>query len=95
MIKGVNHRIIEINEPAGRYFERAILFVRPGLDEVSERKPSSLAEGFTGSISRPPVSAVEKQAKKRRFKIKMRLHAALWCALGIAFCMLIRLIFGI
>lgn len=95
MIKGVNHRIIEINEPSGRYFERAILFVRPGLDEVSEPKLLSLAEGFTGSISRPPVSAAEKQAKKRRFKVKMRLHAALWCALGIAFCMLIRLIFGI
>ncbi|MCI8497319.1 MAG: hypothetical protein HFE85_03580 [Clostridiales bacterium] len=33
MLRGVNRQIIEVNETDSRYFEKAILFVRPGCDE--------------------------------------------------------------
>lgn len=39
MIKGVNRRVIEINNPDGEYFEKAILFVKP---EKSGDKPETL-----------------------------------------------------
>ncbi len=35
MLRGVNRQIIEVHETDSCYFEKAILFVRPGCDEKS------------------------------------------------------------
>ncbi len=35
MIKGVNKKVIEINHPDSVYFERAVLYLRPDVAEVS------------------------------------------------------------
>jgi hypothetical protein len=40
MIKGVNKRVIEINNPESIYFERAIFYLKPGVKEL----PSSVAD---------------------------------------------------
>lgn len=44
MIKGVNKKIIEINNPDSIYFERAVFYLRPGVrelpDEISTREVS-------------------------------------------------------
>ena len=34
MIKGVNKKVIEINRPDSAYFERAVLYLKPDVNEV-------------------------------------------------------------
>ncbi len=34
MIKGVNKKVIEINKPDSAYFERAVLYLKPDVNEV-------------------------------------------------------------
>ncbi len=34
MLKGVNHRIIEVNRPDSLYFERAVFYLRPEVEDV-------------------------------------------------------------
>ncbi len=34
MIKGVNKKVIEINRPDSAYFERAVLYLKPEVNEV-------------------------------------------------------------
>ena len=38
MLRGVNRQIIEVNDIENPYFERAILFVKPGCGEASEKQ---------------------------------------------------------
>lgn len=42
MIKGVNKKIIEINNPDSLYFEKAVFYLRPNVnilsEEISERE---------------------------------------------------------
>ena len=35
MIKGVNKNVIEINRPDSAYFERAVLYLKPDVKDVS------------------------------------------------------------
>lgn len=37
MIKGVNKRIVEIQNPDSLYFERAVFYLKPNLPELSPR----------------------------------------------------------
>jgi hypothetical protein len=34
MLKGVSHRIIEVNHPDSLYFERAVFYLRPEADDL-------------------------------------------------------------
>ncbi len=43
MIKGVNHRIVEITGMNSDYFEKAVLYVRPGKSETDSIKIDSEA----------------------------------------------------
>lgn len=47
MIKGVNKKIIEINNPDSLYFERAVFYLRPNVsvlpEEISRREAERLA----------------------------------------------------
>ena len=50
MIKGVNKKIIEINNPDSLYFEKAILYVRPNVtilpDAVSQKEAERILNGL-------------------------------------------------
>lgn len=61
MIKGVNRRVIEINNPDGEYFEKAILFVKP---EKSGDKPETLK-----IAARKYLSEVDENDRRRRLRI--------------------------
>lgn len=58
MIKGVNKKIIEINNPDSLYFEKAILYVRPNVtilpETVSQREAERILSGIisTGKCKR-------------------------------------------
>ena len=53
MIKGVNKRIVEINDPESIYFERAVFYLRPNItvvpDMVSHLEAERLYTKASGS----------------------------------------------
>lgn len=70
VIKGVNHRVIEINRPESAYFERAVLYLRPEVSDAVLPAAQLAAEHFLG----------EEHPRKRR----PRLRSWGWFALGMA-----------
>ncbi|MGN0654710.1 MAG: hypothetical protein ACI4KD_07325 [Oscillospiraceae bacterium] len=62
MLKGVNKRVIEINNPDGEYFERAILFVKPEKSETPPEKLSQLAKSYVDNVD-------EKRPERKRIII--------------------------
>lgn len=82
MIKGVNRTIIEVSNPCNRYFERALLFVRPSWEEVSPHRLQRQADCFVETLGAPPASP-SLQAQKRRYrKIKRLCIRAVWWGMG-------------
>ena len=75
MLRGTNKSIIEINETENKYFERALLFVKPEFVNLSPERLNREAMRMIGTISfspmglSRPVSARKRAAKKRRRKI--------------------------
>ena len=64
MIKGVNKRIIEINNPRSLYFEKAIFYLRPEVREIP-------AETVRREISRyMDTSGITEAEKRKRRKIR-------------------------
>lgn len=51
MIKGVNKKIIEVNNPDSLFFEKAILYVKPNVtvfhEAVSRREAQKLIKNLT------------------------------------------------
>ncbi len=56
MLKGVSHRIIEVNDTGSRYFERAILIVRPEYLNEDDAAISSDARRVLSGFGQPPTS---------------------------------------
>lgn len=50
MIKGVNKKIVEINNPKSLYFEKAILYVRPNMSGMPTKLLSREAHNYLKSI---------------------------------------------
>ncbi len=46
MIKGVSRNIIEINHPDSAYFERAVLYLKPGLTDVPLHAAQSETDSY-------------------------------------------------
>jgi hypothetical protein len=58
MIKGVNHRVIEVIESECDYFERVIFFVKPEYSALSEGTLRDRAKAVASSASAPPPSRI-------------------------------------
>ncbi len=50
MIKGVNHRVVEVTGMENDYFEKAILYVRPDKCTVSQTRIDLEARSAVGKI---------------------------------------------
>ena len=50
MIKGVNKKIVEINNPKSLYFEKAILYIRPNMSDIPAKLLSQEAQNYLKSI---------------------------------------------
>ncbi|MDR1928376.1 MAG: hypothetical protein LBQ33_07055 [Oscillospiraceae bacterium] len=74
MIKGVNHRVIEIMESDCEYFERAIFFVKPEYSALSEGTLRDRAKAVARAQSAPPPSRIP---QARLLTVGMLLGAAL------------------
>ena len=58
MIKGVNHRIIEVMESECEYFERVLFFVKPEYSAMSEGTLRDRARAVASNASAPPPSKI-------------------------------------
>ena len=72
MIKGVNHRVIEVMESDCEFFERVLFFVKPEYSALSEGTLRDRAKAMARSASAPPPSKI---AQSRLLTV-----AALLCA---------------
>lgn len=83
MIKGVNHTIIEVTNPENRYFERALLFVRPCLQSTSSRQLQHQADCFVANVGSPPVGRTDVAQLRRNRKIKRIILSGFWWLIGL------------
>jgi hypothetical protein len=73
MIKGVNKQIVEINNPQNTYFEKAILYIKPSMSEISSKFLAKEAQSYLKSISQ----SISKNKKSRKNILKYVLFALL------------------
>ena len=79
VIKGVNHTIIEVPDPNSRYFDRALLFVRPELYRADPQHLQRDARQWIGGLGQPPRGALPLPRRRKR---KRWPAALLWWGLG-------------
>ena len=75
MIRGVNHRVIEVMESDCEYFERVLFFVKPEYSALSEGTLRDRAKAVAGNTSAPPPSQIRKS--------RLMTAGALLCAAGL------------
>lgn len=81
MIKGVNHRVVEVSDTGSDYFEKIMFFVSPEYAGISEGKIREKAGMIAKGASAPPQNKVQKKNLSQ--------------LLGIAFCCLCCVALGI
>ena len=75
MLRGTNKSIIEISETENKYFERALLFVKPEFSNLSPERLNREAKRMIGTLTFSPMglgrqpTARKRAAQKRRRKI--------------------------
>ena len=82
MIKGVNRTIIEVSNPCNRYFERALLFVRPSLEEIPHKRLQLQADCFVETLGPPPLTGPTAHLLQRNRKIKRVIVRTVWWLMG-------------
>ncbi len=59
MVKGVHKKIIEVKHPGGDYFEKAVFYLKPGINQlppqIAEAAAQMLLEEFEQIPLRRPV----------------------------------------
>ena len=76
MIKGVNRQIVEVASTDNRYFERALLVVRP---QCAATPPEQLHREAARYLDSVPGYTALRGAKRRRVLVRL-----LWLAAGAA-----------
>ncbi|MDR1674648.1 MAG: hypothetical protein LBR54_04275 [Oscillospiraceae bacterium] len=57
MLKGVNKKIVEINNPDSLYFEKAVLYVRPDIAGTSTKLISQQADSYLKTLF--PIESIK------------------------------------
>ena len=52
MIKGVNKKIIEVNNPDSLYFERAVFYLRPEVSDLPDELPKRETDKYIENLGR-------------------------------------------
>ena len=50
MVRGINKRIIEINDTQNPYFERAVLYLKDNQADSSKKALETQAQSFLGNL---------------------------------------------
>ena len=72
MLRGTNKSIIEINETENRYFEKALLFVKPEFVNLSPERLNREAKKMLGSLTFSPMGLGRNQTARKRAAQKKR-----------------------
>ena len=100
MLRGVNRQIIEVKDTGSRYFERALLIVRPEFAQMQPGQLEREADKYLASVGRPPAlrpaspsrrPAPSYAARMARTRRRRRLVGAALVGLGVALCALLVL----
>ncbi|MGN0677317.1 MAG: hypothetical protein ACI4K5_06195 [Ruminococcus sp.] len=83
MIKGVNKKIIEINNPESIYFEKAVFYLRPEVMELPQQVAEDEIERY---ISRLGISSHRRKSKNRYLIITLTLSTLFFFGVMI-FCL--------
>lgn len=86
MLKGVSQKVIEVVRTDNRYFEKAILFLRPTAPEEDKNKLKDRAWEYLGQIDYHPNGKKSKPALRETVKL---LGAALGGAVIACFFLLL------
>ena len=84
MIKGVNHRVVEVSDTGSEYFEKIMFFVSPVYASLSEGKIREKAGAIASGTSAPPQN-------KRK---KLSLAEILGIVTGCLFCLASGILLG-
>ena len=76
MIKGVNHRVVEVNDTGSEYFEKIMFFVNPDYASLSENKIREKAGTIAKGASAPPS---DKRSRKSLTEILVISFICLCC----------------
>ncbi len=76
MIKGINHQVIEVTDTKNKYYERALLVLRPEYSSIQRELLEKEARLLLSKMD--TVST----AKPKRIMIHRLCHALLFCAIG-------------
>lgn len=83
MVKGVNKKIIEINNPDSLYFEKAVLYIRPNVTVL----PDAVSRMESERLLRRLIPQETAPARKKRIKL---IISALLIAAVIAVLLLLK-----
>ena len=72
MLRGTNKSIIEISETENKYFERALLFVKPEFVSLSPERLNRETKRMIGAISFSPMGLSRTVSARRRAVVKRR-----------------------
>ncbi|MBQ2676864.1 MAG: hypothetical protein IJF54_05665 [Clostridia bacterium] len=81
MIKGVNKNIIEVANTGNRYFDKAILFVKPRYNTETTHKLEDEARQYLKSVGIP--SNIKKGARQKLYKTKKLRKLLTFIAVGV------------
>lgn len=79
MIKGINHKIIEVTDTDSIYYERAYLLVRPEYEEVEEAVLRKEAKKLLADVGTP--SSIK--GKRTFWYWFLRITPAVFAGLGV------------
>ena len=95
MVKGVNKRVIEVNQTGNKFFEKIVFYITPEYSDASVEDIKRATDGF-GFALRESMGAVEVPNLRNRYKAKKRKKiisfAALGCVLAITVYILLRIL---
>ena len=81
MLKGVNHKVIEVNHPDSLYFDRAVFYLRPEVDDLPTHAALCESERFLSA-----------QNVRRRSGVQKTLWFLLGAAVSGGACLLVSLL---
>lgn len=87
MIKGINHQIIEVTDTKNKYYERALLVLRPEYSSIQRELLEKEAR-----ILLKKMDTISSVKPKHTFAKKL-IHSFLYCAVGSLVTILIYAIF--
>lgn len=76
MIKGINHQVIEVTDTDNRYYERALLVVRPEYASISREVLEKQARELLQKMD------IVSTAKPKSVMLSRVLHSLLFLAIG-------------